>query len=314
MIANGAAIDAVACASTGDTSAALAVYCAAAGIQSIVLLPKGKISIAQLVQPIANGALVLALDTDFDGCMKVVQEITTNRRFYLANSMNSLRVEGQKTVGIEIVQQFDWEAPDFIVIPGGNLGNVSALGKGLLMMRDLGMISVLPRIVVAQAENANPLYLAYKKGFETFEPVQAKKTLASAIQIGNPVSYEKAVRTLQRFDGIVEQSTEEELADAVAMADKTGMFNCPHTGVALAVLIKLVRRGVIDPSQRVVVISTAHGLKFTEFKVAYHRQELDFPCRYANPPIEVPATADAVNRALDDALRRRESTNGSQPR
>lgn len=305
MIADGAAIDAVACASTGDTSAALAVYCAAAGIQSIVLLPKGKISMAQLVQPIANGALVLALDTDFDGCMRVVQEITQDRRFYLANSMNSLRVEGQKTVGIEIVQQFDWEAPDFIIIPGGNLGNVSALGKGLLMMRDLGLIAVLPRIVVAQAQNANPLYLAYQRGFESFEPIQAKKTLASAIQIGNPVSYEKAVRTLRTFNGIVEQSSEDELADAAALADKTGMFTCPHTGVALAVLIKLVRRGVINPDHRVVVISTAHGLKFTEFKVAYHRKELEFPCRHANPPIELPPTIDAVHRALDEVLRRR---------
>jgi threonine synthase len=305
MIAHGASIDAVACASTGDTSAALAVYCAAAGIQSVVLLPKGKISMAQLVQPIANGALVMALDTDFDGCMKVVQGITTNKRFYLANSMNSLRVEGQKTVGIEIVQQFEWECPDFIIIPGGNLGNVSALGKGLLMMRDLGMISTLPRIVVAQAQNANPLYLAYKRGFASFEPIQARKTLASAIQIGNPVSYEKAVRTLQTFDGIVEETTEEELADAVALADRTGMFACPHTGVALGALIKLVRSGVIDPKHRVVVISTAHGLKFTEFKVAYHRQELDFPCRYANPPIELPPTVDAVNRALDEALKRR---------
>ena len=132
MICEGAPIQAVACASTGDTSAALAAYCAAAGIPSIVLLPKGKISIAQLVQPIANGALVLSLDTDFDGCMRVVQEITEDETIYLANSMNSLRIEGQKTVGIEIVQQFDWEAPDVIVIPGGNLGNVSALGSGLL--------------------------------------------------------------------------------------------------------------------------------------------------------------------------------------
>ena len=127
MISEGAPIQAVACASTGDTSAALAVYCAAAGIQSIVLLPKGKISIAQLAQPIANGALVLSLDTDFDGCMRVVQEITKDETIYLANSMNSLRIEGQKTVGIEIVQQFDWEIPDVIIIPGGNLGNVSAL-------------------------------------------------------------------------------------------------------------------------------------------------------------------------------------------
>src|SRR5512142_3480992 len=140
MISEGAPIQAVACASTGDTSAALAVYCAAAGIPSIVLLPKGKISIAQLVQPLSNGSLVLSLDTDFDGCMRVVQEITKDETIYLANSMNSLRIEGQKTVGIEIVQQFDWQTPDVIVIPGGNLGNVSALGSGLLMMQDLRLI------------------------------------------------------------------------------------------------------------------------------------------------------------------------------
>ena len=190
MISEGAPIKAVACASTGDTSAALATYCAAAGIQSVVLLPRGKISIAQLVQPISNGALVLYLDTDFDGCMRLVQEITKDPTLYLANSMNSLRVEGQKTVGIEIVQQFNWEAPDVIVIPGGNLGNVSALGKGLMMMKDLGLIAKLPRIVVAQAQRANPLYRSYLRNFESFEPIQAQETLASAIQIGNPVSFE----------------------------------------------------------------------------------------------------------------------------
>src|SRR5260370_14689103 len=179
MISEGAPIKAVACASTGDTSAALATYCAAAGIQSTVLLPRGKISIAQLVQPISNDALVLYLDTDFDGCMTLVQEITKDASIYLANSMNSLRVEGQKTVGIEIVQQFDWEAPDVIIIPGGNLGNVSALGKGLLMMRELGLINRLPRIVVAQAERANPLYRSYLHNFEDFEPMAAQRTLAS---------------------------------------------------------------------------------------------------------------------------------------
>src|SRR5512146_2647111 len=196
MISEGAPIKAVVCASTGDTSAALATYCAAAGIQSIVLLPRGKISLAQLVQPISNGALVLYLDTDFDGCMRLVQEITRDETLYLANSMNSLRVEGQKTVGIEIVQQFDWEAPDVIIIPGGNLGNVSALGNGLLMMRELGLINRLPRIVVAQAEKANPLYRSYLRGFADFEPIEAQKTLASAIQIGHPVSVQKAIRVL----------------------------------------------------------------------------------------------------------------------
>jgi threonine synthase len=309
MISEGAPIQAVACASTGDTSAALAVYCAAAGIQSIVLLPKGKISIAQLVQPIANGALVLSLDTDFDGCMRVVQEITKDETIYLANSMNSLRIEGQKTVGIEIVQQFDWEIPDVIIIPGGNLGNVSALGSGLLMMRDLGIITRLPRIVVAQAERANPLYRSYLRNFESFEPMEARKTLASAIQIGNPVSIEKAIRVLKQFDGIVMDATEQELADAAALGDTTGMFNCPHTGVALAALIKLINAGKIDKSEHVVVISTAHGLKFTDFKVAYHEGALDFPCHYANKPITLPPTVDAVREALRYALQKKGEPN-----
>jgi threonine synthase len=305
MISEGVPIQAVACASTGDTSAALATYCAAAGIQSIVLLPKGKISIAQLVQPIANGALVMQLDTDFDGCMRVVQEITKDESIYLANSMNSLRIEGQKTVGIEIVQQFDWDVPDVIIIPGGNLGNVSALGSGLLMMRELGIITRLPRIVVAQAERANPLYRSYLRNFSEFEAMQAQKTLASAIQIGNPVSVEKAIRTLKKFDGIVMDATEQELADAAAMGDMTGMFNCPHTGVALAAMLKLLKQGKIDRTEKVVVISTAHGLKFTDFKVQYHEGKLDFPCTYANRPIELPATVSAVKEALQTALKKR---------
>jgi len=238
-----------------------------------------------------------------------VKEITEDETIYLANSMNSLRIEGQKTVGIEIAQQFDWEIPDVIIIPGGNLGNVSALGSGFLMMRDLGLIARLPRIVVAQAERANPLYRSYLKNFETFEPIQAQKTLASAIQIGNPVSVEKAIRTMKQFNGIVADATEEELSDAAALGDTTGMFNCPHTGVALAALIKLLKAGKIDKSEHVVVISTAHGLKFTDFKVAYHEGKLDFPCRYANKPVELPPTVDAVKKALKDVLKKRREQN-----
>ena len=251
MLAEGTSIRAVACASTGDTSASLAAYCAAAGIPAIVILPRGKVSVAQLLQPLANGAKVLSLDTDFDGCMRIVQRLADEGLVYLANSMNSLRLEGQKTVAIEIVQQWDWTVPDVVVIPGGNLGNVSALGAGFDMMRELGLITKAPRIVVAQAARANPLYLAYKNDW-AFEPVAAQPTLASAIQIGNPVSVKKAIRTLQRYDGIVEQATEAELADASAAADLTGMFNCPHTGVALAVLTKLVARGEIRRTDRVV--------------------------------------------------------------
>jgi cystathionine gamma-synthase len=172
-------------------------------------------------------------------------------------------------------------------------------------MRDLGLISKLPRIVVAQAERANPLYRAYKKNFETFEPIEAQKTLASAIQIGNPVSIQKAIRTLKQFSGIVEQATEQELSDAAALADTTGMFTDPHTGVALAALIKLLAAGKIDKSERVVVISTAHGLKFTDFKVRYHEETLDFPCHFANKPIELPPRVDAVREALQRALQKR---------
>lgn len=303
MIADGRPIRAVACASTGDTSAALAAYCAAAGIPAIVFLPRGKVSTAQLVQPIAHGATVLALDTDFDGCMKIVQQVTADKTIYLANSMNPLRMEGQKTVAIELVQQFDWEVPDWIVIPVGNLGNVSAIGKGFLMMKELGLINKLPRIACAQSVRANPLYLSYLTGFKEYRPVKAGKTLASAIQIGDPVSYERAVKVLRRFNGVVEQATEDELANAAARADRTGLYTCPHTGVALAVLFKLIERGEIRREDRVVVISTAHGLKFTDFKVGYHDGVLaDVVARYRNPPIELPADYDAVRRAIDKAV------------
>jgi len=295
MRARGREIPAVACASTGDTSAALAAYAAAAGIPAIVFLPRGKISTAQLIQPVANGAIVFALDTDFDGCMEIVKQVADKDGIYLANSMNSLRIEGQKTVGIEIVEQFDWEVPDWIVIPGGNLGNVSALAKGLDMLLELGLVQRRPRIVCAQAAQANPLYLAYQRGFEVFEPIAARPTIASAIQIGNPVSYAKAVAALRRYDGIVEQATEAEIAESCARADRTGLFNCPHTGVALSAMQKLRERGTIQASDRVVVISTAHGLKFVDFKVRYHEMRLaGVESQHPNPAIELPAAYGAV--------------------
>ena len=268
-------IDAVACASTGDTSAALSAYCAKAGIPSIVFLPAGKTSTAQLIQPISNGSIVLALDTDFDGCMKIVQQVTADNRIYLANSMNSLRVEGQKTISPEICQQLNWNVPDTIIIPGGNLGNVSALAKGFDDCLAMGLINKKPRIIVAQAANANPFYQAYTRGFDKLEPVQAKKTLASAIQIGNPVSYPKAERAIKNYNGVVVEVSEQELADAAHRADKIGLYCCPHTGVALGALEKLVADKTISSDEEVVVISTAHGLKFTEFKVAYHEGSLE---------------------------------------
>ena len=299
IISEGGSIEAVMCASTGDTSASVAAYCAAAGIPAVVLLPKDKVSPAQLIQPISNGALTLALDTDFDGCMAIVQRLSEDKRFYLANSINPLRIEGQKTLSMELVQQDDWQVPDWVVVPGGNLGNITAIGLGFLMMLDLGLIQKLPRLVCAQAAQANPLYKSYLNGFKSFEAVHAEPTLATAIQIGNPVSAPKAIPILKRFDGIVEQATEDELAHAAAMADRTGLFTCPQTGVALAALLKLFDRGEIESDDKVIVVSTAHGLKFNEFKIGYHTGEPPgVEPQLANQPVELPGDYDSVVKAI----------------
>jgi threonine synthase len=291
MIGDGTGVRAVGCASTGDTSAALAAYAAAAGIPALVVLPRGKITPAQLVQPLASGATVLALDTDFDGCMAIIERLAADEGVYLANSLNSLRLEGQKTVAIEIAQQLGWEAPDAVVVPGGNLGNVSALFAGFSMLRALGLTGRLPRLVVAQAEAANPLYVASRKGWR-YEPVSARETYASAIRIGRPVSVRRAIRALKACDGLVEQATEHEISAAAALADRHGLFMCPQTGVALAALAKLARRGEIRRGDRVVVLSTANGLKFVDFKIA----------SATTAPIEVPGDYDAVRRALEGAI------------
>ncbi len=299
MVAEGRQIKAVACASTGDTSAALAAYCAAANIPAVVLLPRGKISTAQLIQPIANNALTLSLDTDFDGCMELIQKLTKSQDIYLANSMNSLRIEGQKTVGMEIVQQLNWQVPDWIIVPGGNLGNISAIGKGLQELRAVGLINRMPRLVCAQAQKANPLYQSYLTGFSDFAPKAAESTLASAIQIGAPVSVKKAIRVLTAFDGVVEQASEDELANACALADRHGLFTCPQTGVALAAFLKLVEKKEIKPTDNVVVVSTAHGLKFSDSKIDYHESRLSGVApKYANLPVEIPPALDSVQQQI----------------
>ncbi len=288
MRSQGLKVRAIACASTGDTSASLAAYGATAGIPVVVLLPRGKVSTAQLVQPIANGALVLALDTDFDGCMTVVQQLAAEGIVYLANSMNALRLEGQKTVAIEIVQQFDWQVPDWVVLPSGNLGNASALHKGFSMLKELGLTDRLPRLVVAQAERANPFVRAVRAGATEVASIKAEPTLATAIQIGAPVSAPRAMRALAAMNGVAVDATEDELADASARADMTGMYTDPHTGVALAALFKLRAQDVIKKTDRVVVVSTASGLKFTEFKVGYHERSLTgVDAKRANDPLKL---------------------------
>ena len=244
---------------------------------------------------------MLALDTDFDGCMAIVQRLAEEEGVYLANSMNSLRLEGQKTLSIEIVQQFDWEVPDVVIIPGGNLGNVSALGAGFQMMLELGLIAKRPRLVVAQAAAANPLYRAYQNNW-AFEPMRAQPTLATAIQIGNPVSIQRAFAALQAFNGVVEQATENELADAAARADRTGMFNCPHTAVALAALEKLVASGEIEQNGTgSIVMSTANGLKFSRVqdrRITRHTLAAS-PRGTRIRRWNCPNDYDAVRRAID---------------
>jgi threonine synthase len=268
MRRKGISIPAVACASTGDTSAALAAYGAAAGLRTLVLLPKGKITQAQLVQPLSHGAKVIAIDTDFDGCMAHVARLCEDEGVYLANSKNSLRIEGQKTVAFEISQALGWQAPDWVAIPGGNLGNVSALAKGFELLAKVGVLDARPRLLCGQAQNANPLYRSYKDGFSPLLPIQAQPTHASAIRIGDPVSFPKAVRALKAFKGVVQSVDEKTIEQVASEADQSGLYVCPHTAVALASVHAELQEGTIKPGQRVVVVATAHALKFTEFKMA----------------------------------------------
>jgi threonine synthase len=289
----------LACASTGDTSASLAAYGAAAGLPVVVLLPRGKVSTTQLVQPLAHGAKVLALEADFDGCMAVVRELARRGLIYLANSMNPLRIEGQKTVALEVAQQMGWTSPDWVVLPSGNLGNAAAIHAGFHMLKELGLVSTMPRLCVAQAAHAAPFYDAFVANKSAVLPVVARPTVASAIQIGNPVSAPRAMAALRAMDGVVEVATEDEIADACARADRGGLYACPHTGVALAALEKLRARGVVDADAAAVVVSTASGLKFTEFKLGYHEGKLaGIESRLANRAIPVAADPDEIARAI----------------
>ena len=286
----------VICASTGDTSAAMAAYAGSAPkMKGIVLLPKGKISPEQLVQPISFGALTIGVETDFDGCMKLVQQLTEKHNIYLLNSMNSVRIEGQKAIGIETLHQLNWQVPDWFVIPVGNAGNISALGKGLRELYELGIIDKLPRLVGVQTEGASTLYQSYKNGFSELVPQQAKPTKASAIQIGNPVSYSKAVRELKHFDGVVESVTETELMDWKAQIDRLGISICPNSAVAVAGTMKLRDADVIKQNEDVIVILTAHGSKFSNTAVDYHQNGKN---KFANKTKTVKPELSELERLL----------------
>jgi threonine synthase len=301
----------VACASTGNTSASMAAYAARGGLRSLVLVPEGKISWSKLSQALDYGALTCQLRTDFDGCLRLLQELVRHAPVYQLNSINPFRLEGQKTLAIELLEQLDWQPPDHIIVPGGNLGNSSAVGKALLEMRDVGLISRLPKLSVIQAEGANALVRTLQEGEgKHLVSVQAE-TRATAIRIGNPASWEKAVRVIQATGGICEQVSEVEIAQAKAEIGAEGIGCEPASAVTLAGLKKLLRQGFVKPDETVVLVLTGNLLKDPDFTMEFHRGDLfagtlqrhdeDLLRPLRHPPIVLDATLDAVVRALEQA-------------
>jgi threonine synthase len=301
----------VACASTGNTSASMAAYAARGGMRSLVLIPEGKVSWGKLSQALDYGAVTCQLKTDFDGCMRLLNDVVQRMPVYLLNSVNPYRLEGQKTAAIELMEQFDWQPPDHIIVPGGNLGNSSALGKAFLEMKQLGFISTLPKVSIIQAAGANPLVRTMREnGGKKLIPVQAE-TAASAIRIGSPASWKKAVGVLQATGGAVEQVSEVEIALAKAEIGADGIGCEPASAVTLAGLKKLVKQRFVKPGEIVVLILTGHLLKDPEFTLKFHRGDLFGGTESKNEaeilrpqqraPIALDATIDAVIRTLKEA-------------
>ena len=288
----------VACASTGNTSASMASYAARAGLRALVFIPEGKIAYGKLSQALAYGATTVQIEGDFDAAMALVREVAQSSQVYLLNSINPFRLEGQKTIMFELIQQLHWSPPDWIVVPGGNLGNSSAFGKGLHELHELGLIGHLPRLAVIQAEGANPLYQAYRCGFASFEPVKAE-TIATAIKIGNPVSYAKARRALEWTDGVVEQVSDAEIMDAKAQVDAAGIGCEPASAASVAGVRKLVESGAIRRGETVAAILTGHLLKDPDSTVSYHLGKLPgVQPSYANSPVRIRPVLDEVLKLI----------------
>jgi len=305
----------VACASTGNTSAAMAAYAARAGLRSIVFIPEGKIAWGKLSQSMDYGAMTVQLKTDFDGCVRLLLELVRRFPIYLLNSVNPYRLEGQKTPAMEIVEQMEWQVPEHIVVPGGNLANSSALGKGFQEMKHIGLISRVPKISIIQAQGANPLYRWFSDSNHEMKPVKAE-TRATAIRIGNPASWRKAARVIEEMGGWCEQASEQEIALAKAEIGAEGVGCEPASAVTLAGLKKLVAQGRVSPGERVVLILTGHTLKDPQYTIDYHRGALLTPAELAGasdaersrhetlrkPPLVLEADEAVVLRALEERM------------
>jgi threonine synthase len=271
----------VACASTGNTSASMAAYAARGGMRSLVLVPDGNISWSKLSQALDYGALTCQLRTDFDGCLRLLQELVRRAPVYQLNSINPFRLEGQKTLAIELLEQLNWQPPDHIIVPGGNLGNSSAIGKALLEMRDLGLIERLPRLSVIQAEGANALVRTLREAAGKQLISVQPETRATAIRIGNPASWQKAVKVIQATGGGCEEVSEVEIAIAKAEIGTEGIGCEPASAVTLAGLKQLLKQGFVKPSETVILVLTGSLLKDPDFTMEFHRGEL-----FSNVPNE----------------------------
>ncbi len=290
--------DRVACASTGNTSASMASYAAQAGMRAYVFIPEGNIAFGKLSQALAHGAKTIQIAGDFDDAMTLVEQLCMQEGIYLLNSVNPFRIEGQKAILFELLQDLSWRIPDWIVLPGGNLGNNTAISKGLLELYALGLIKTLPRLAVIQAQGANPLYTAYITG-KYLEPVRQPQTLATAIKIGNPVSWKKSLRGIRALKGIVEQVTDQEIMDAKARVDEAGIGAEPASSATVAGIKKLITKGVIRKREMVCGILTGHVLKDPDAVVNYHTGKLkSIASRYANQPVSVSADLQSVLRAI----------------
>lgn len=291
---------AVACASTGNTSASLAAYAALADIPALIFIPSGKIAAGKLAQALAYGARTLQVQGDFDDAMRLVQEVCNELGVYLLNSLNPFRLEGQKSIPFEILQGFQWQPPDWIVLPAGNLGNTAAFGKALYEAQQLGLVDRVPRIAAVQAEGASPFYQSYVAAFAERITVKAN-TIATAIRIGNPVSYERAIRTLNWADGVVTTVTDNEIMDAKAMVDRVGIGCEPASAAAVAGTRRLIAEGIVKPHETVIGILTGNLLKDPGATVDYHTGAWP-DAQFANPPVQLEPTMAAVRQVLEQVL------------
>jgi threonine synthase len=295
---------AVSCASTGNTSASLAAYAALAGIPAIVLVPAGQVALGKLAQTLAYGARTLLVRGDFDDCLRLARESSERLGVYLANSINPFRIAGQTTIVLELLQQLGWRAPDWIVLPAGNLGNTAAFGAALRIARSTGLIDSMPRLAAVQAKGAAPFARSFRSGFTERKAVRAE-TVATAIKIGDPASYERGVRAIRETDGVVIDVSDTEILEAKAVIDASGVGCEPASAASVAGVRRLAKDGTIARGSRVVAVLTGHILKDPGILLDYHK---DASRSMANPPVEIDAEIAAVEGMLKDAV----STSGSR--